>query len=145
MADPVAGTGTHRLFSHHPVALSAAPMRRAITRLALIGFVAASALGGCALLKSAFTEPTGVITIERQDFIDTFALLSVLTEDFFVEADRACAVNAWPAATCAKLPAAKDTAAALGVAVRAKIAVPESRIDWDAVKELLGVLVSLRP
>ena len=113
-------------------------------------FGACISLSGCALFKSAFTEPTGVITIERQEFIDTFALVSVLTEDFFKEADRACAHSgttqrAWPAATCANVPTAKAKAKALGVAIRAKIAVPESRIDWGAVKELLGVLVSLRP
>jgi len=107
--------------------------------------IMAMVVGGCALLKSAFTEPTGVVTIERQEFIDTFALVSVLTEDFFKEADRACAAKAWPDATCANVPTAKGKAKALGVAIRAKIAVPESRIDWGAVKELLGVLVSLRP
>ena len=131
-------------------------MRRAARLFFLAGLVAATALPGCALLKGAFTEPTGVITIERQDFIDTFAVVSVLTEDFFKEADRACEVRlyvpggarearAWPDATCANVPAAKAKAKALGVAIRAKIAVPESRIDWGAVKELLGVLVSLRP
>ena len=98
-------------------------------------------LPGCAM----FTTPTGRITIERQDFIDTFALITILAEDFFVEADRACAARAWPVETCARLPAAKAKAKALSVAVRAKIAVPETRIDWGAVKELLGVLVSLRP
>jgi hypothetical protein len=120
-------------------------MRRAILLPTLIGLAAATALGGCALLKEAFTEPTGVITIERQDFIDTWALVTVLADDLFLEADRACAARAWPVVTCDKLPAAKAQAKAVGVAVRAKIAVPESRIDWGAVKELLGVLVSLRP
>ena len=103
------------------------------------------AIGGCAAVKGYFTEPTGVITIERQDFLDTWALMTVLAEDFFMEADRACAAGAWPAVTCAKLPGAKAQAQALAVAVRAKLAVPESRFDWGAVKELLGILVSLRP
>ena len=120
-------------------------MRRARVLLPLIGLFVVSTFPGCALFKQAFTEPTGVITIERQDFIDTWALVTVLAEDFFAEADRACAAKAWPAASCANVPAAKTKAKALAVAVRAKIAVPESRIDWDAVKELLGVLVSLRP
>lgn len=120
-------------------------MRRELFLPVLVGLVAVIATVGCALLKGAFTEPTGVITIERQDFIDTFAIVSVLTEDFFKEADRACAAKAWPAATCANIPTAKAKAKALGVAIRAKIAVPEARIDWGAVKELLGVLVSLRP
>ena len=120
-------------------------MRRAARLFFLAGLVAATALPGCALLKGAFTEPTGVITIERQDFIDTFATISVLTEDFFKEADRACAAKAWPDATCVNVPAAKAKAKSLGIVIRAKIAVPESRIDWGAVKELLGVLVSLRP
>ena len=102
-------------------------------------------VSGCAAVKGYFTEPTGVITIERQDFLDTWALVTVLAEDFFTEADRACAAGAWPAVTCAKVPGAKAQAKALAVAVRAKIAVPESRFDWGAVKELLGILVSLRP
>ena len=100
---------------------------------------------GCAAMKGYFTEPTGVITIERQDFLDTWALVTVLAEDFFTEADRSCAAGAWPAVTCAKVPGAKVQAKALAVAVRAKLAVPESRFDWGAVKELLGILVSLRP
>ena len=102
-------------------------------------------VSGCAAVKGYFTEPTGVITIERQDFLDTWALVTVLAEDFFTEAGRACAAGAWPAVTCAKVPGAKAQAKALAVAVRAKIAVPESRFDWGAVKELLGILVSLRP
>ena len=102
-------------------------------------------VSGCAAVKGYFTEPTGVITIERQDFLDTWALVTVLAEDFFTEADRACAAGAWPALTCAKVPWAKTQAQALAVAVRAKLAVPESRFDWGAVKELLGILVSLRP
>ena len=113
-------------------------------RLAL-GVALMLTVSGCAAVKGYFTEPTGVITIERQDFLDTWALVTVLAEDFFMEADRACAAGAWPAVTCAKLPEAKAQAKALAVAVRAKIAVPESRFDWGAVKELLGILVSLRP
>ena len=113
-------------------------------RLAL-GVALILTVSGCAAVKGYFTEPTGVITIERQDFLDTWALVTVLAEDFFTEADRSCAAGAWPAVTCAKLPEAKAQAKALAVAVRAKIAVPESRFDWGAVKELLGILVSLRP
>jgi hypothetical protein len=114
-------------------------MRTLLLALVLLSLV------GCAAVKSIFTEPTGVITIERQDFLDTWALVTVLAEDFFAEADRACAAGSWPPVTCAKLPGAKVQAKALAVAVRAKIAVPESRFDWGAVKELLGILVSLRP
>ena len=114
-------------------------------KIAALILVVTLAVSGCASLKAMFTEPTGVITIPRQDFVDTWALVTVLAQDFFAEADRACAAGAWPPVTCAKLPGAKAQAKALAVAVRAKIAVPESRVDWAAIKELLGVLVSLHP
>jgi len=114
-------------------------------RRLIVWVAVAWALTGCAAIKGLFTEPTGLITIERQDFLDTWALVSVLAEDFFTEADRACAAGAWPATTCANLPKAKTQAKAIAVAVRAKIAVPESRLDWGAIKDFLGVLVSLRP
>src|SRR3990167_8836331 len=59
-------------------------------RLAL-GVALMLTVNGCAAVKGYFTEPTGVITIERQDFLDTWALVTVLAEDFFRGAGRACA------------------------------------------------------
>ncbi len=114
-----------------------------MTRILLLVLLSLSL--GCSSIKGMFTESTGTVTIERQDFLDTWGLVTVMAEDFFAEADRACAAGAWPAVTCAKLPGAKVQAKAIAVAVRAKIAVPESRLDWGAIKGLLGVLVSLRP
>lgn len=116
-------------------------MQRIVVVIVVVGL----ASSGCAAVRGIFTEPTGLITIERQDFLDTWALVMVLAEDFFAEADRACTAGAWPPITCAKLPGAKGQAKAIAIAVRAKIAVPESRLDWGAIKDFLGVLVSLRP
>jgi len=49
-------------------------------RLAL-GVALILTVSGCAAVKGYFTEPTGVITIERQDFLDTWALVTVLAEE----------------------------------------------------------------
>ncbi|HAM41127.1 MAG TPA: hypothetical protein DCP69_07255 [Candidatus Omnitrophica bacterium] len=114
-------------------------MRRLLAILLVAGL-----LSGCAAMKGIFTEPTGQITMERQEFIDAWALVQVLGEDFFALADAACADRTWPADRCRKLPEAKRQAAAIVVGVRAKLAVPESRVDWGTVMKFLGVLTSLR-
>jgi len=107
-------------------------------------FLMIGLISGCAAMKGVFTEPTGQITMERQEFVDAWALVQVLGEDFFALADAACADRTWSAERCRKLPEAKRQAAAIVVGVRAKLAVPESRIDWGTVMKFLGVLTSLR-
>jgi len=88
-------------------------------------------LGGCAF----FTKPTGLITIERQQFINTWAVVKVLyarlRERFDGPAEELALVD--------------RQARALAVQIDAKIAVPESEIDWAVVKEFLSVLVGLVP
>ena len=108
---------------------------------ALLVWSAAIAVVGCETSKRLFTEPTGLITIERQAFIDTWAMVTVLAEDYFADAEATCAARQ----TCARVTEAKARAAHIAVNVRAKIAVPESRLDWAAVKDFIGILVSLRP
>jgi hypothetical protein len=94
-----------------------------------------SLTGGCAAVHSVFTNPTGLITIDRQEFVNTYARVKVLytrlranfqgTPDELREIDRA--------------------ANALSIQIEAKIAVPESEIDWAVVVKMLEALVSLVP
>ena len=102
-------------------------------------------LTGCSLVSSAFTKPTGRITIERQSFINTYALLKVLTIRMLADADAACDSRIWPIHTCEQLKDTKRELQRLDLSIQAKIEVPESEIDWAVVMKVIGALASLRP
>lgn len=93
---------------------------------------------GCVLL----TEPTGRITIDRQEFINTYATVKVLYLRLRSQAQLACERGE---VDCDELRGIDKAAKALNVQIEAKIAVPESEIDWAVVMELLKALVSLVP
>ena len=97
---------------------------------------------GCALVHSAFTNPTGTITIERQQFVNTYAVVKVLYTRLRAQAQLACERGE---VDCQELVSVDKQVKALNVQIEAKIAVPESEIDWETVKELLKALVSLVP
>lgn len=100
---------------------------------------------GCALVKDTFTNPTGNITIPRQQFINTYAYLKVLTKGLLEDAHQACAGNLWPASTCLKLQDTERELKILDLNIQAKIEVPESEIDWEVVIGIIKGLASLRP
>lgn len=104
-------------------------------------------LAGCTTTREVFTNPTGNITIERQQFVNTFATVKVLWKRLRANAELACAsAPAGEVGPCfAKLREIDDQAKALSIQIEAKILVPESEIDWEVVKDLLGMIVGLVP
>jgi len=105
----------------------------------------ALALSGCTVAKEFFTDPTGRITIERQEFIDFYATTRVLYRRLYEHLDDLCAKGEAPERTCQRLPLLHEQVRELDIRIQAKIEVPESRIDWANVAKLLGALISLVP
>lgn len=108
-------------------------MRRLLSTLILATVLATTP--GCALVHSVFTNPTGRITIDRQEFINTYAVVKVLYQR----------MRANFKGSPQELLEIDREARALSVQIEAKIAVPESEIDWAVVAKLLGALISLVP
>ena len=105
-------------------------------------------LAGCGTVHGAFTRETGVITIPRQDFINSWAVVKVLYKQLRAEAETYCLAKPTPEArgSClGNLHSLDTNAKVLALQVDAKIEVPESEIDWKVVKEFLGLLVGLVP
>ncbi len=98
----------------------------------------ALALSGC----TAFMQPTGTITIERQEFINTYAVVRVLYTRMREQAQAACERGE---IDCQQLVEIDKTVKHLNTSIEAKIAVPESEIDWAVVRSFLGVLIGLAP
>ena len=95
-------------------------------------------VSGCTIL----TTPTGRITIERQEFINTYAVVKVLYTRLRVQAQLACERGE---VDCDELRRIDIEVRKLNTTIEAKIAVPESEINWAVVKELLGMIVGLIP
>lgn len=112
----------------------------AVAGLALVG-----SLSGCTIAKEFMTEPTGRVTIDRQEFIDFYATTKVLYRRMYEHVDALCAKGEAPERTCQRLPILHEEIRALDVRIQAKIEVPESRIDWNNVAKLLGVLIGMVP
>jgi hypothetical protein len=102
---------------------------------------------GCGTTKAAFTNPTGNITIPRQEFINTYALVKVMWKSLRENAELACAsAPAGEVSPCfARLRDIDGQAKALSFQIEAKIAVPESEIDWAVVMGLLKAVIGLIP
>jgi hypothetical protein len=113
--------------------------------LLLVATIVILLFTGCAGVQTPFTKPTGVITIPRQDFINTYASLKVLTESLVADAERGCSTKVLDAQFCTALPGMIGELKQIDNTIQAKIAVPESEINWDTIAKLIGVLVSLKP
>lgn len=111
-------------------------------RLAALLLAVAIAVSGCAGTRALFTNPTGLITIERQEFVNTYAIVKVLYRRMYVQAQRACERGEM---NCEEVALLDRTARQLAVRIDAKIETPESEIDWAVVKDMLGILVGLVP
>jgi hypothetical protein len=100
-------------------------------------------LSGCALTKSAFTNPTGIITVERQEFLDTYAKIKAIYLMAVDQVARGCQAGQFPEDFCLKAANVHQEAKALDLAVQAKIAVPESKLDWATIGTMVGLLAKL--
>ena len=103
--------------------------------------------GGKNLAKDVFTNPTGHITIPRQDFINSYALIKVLWKDIRHNSELACVrgPEEQVAACLTRLREIDAQAKQLAYQIEAKVAVPESEIDWAVVMGLLKAIVGLVP
>lgn len=111
-----------------------------IIRLAFGGLLAVAALSaGCGVL----TKPSGAITIERQDFVNAYARVKVLYWRAADIASRACAGGHWAPAECAKAAELHSQAKKLVTEIDAKLAVPESEIDWARIMRILELAVDI--
>lgn len=103
--------------------------------------------GGKNLAKDVFTNPTGNITIPRQDFVNSYALVKVLWKDIRHNAELTCVrgPEEQMAPCLIRLREIDAQAKQLAYNIDAKIATPESEIDWAVVMGLLKAIVSLVP
>jgi len=58
-------------------------------------------------------------------------------------AERACSTGQWPRAECAKAAQLHEQAKRLGSEVEAKLATPESEVDWGRVMKLLELALDI--
>lgn len=104
--------------------------------------LAAVLLSGCTIASEYFTEPTGRVCVDRQQFIDDYAVLKVLYKMLREDAQARCERGE---RTCDDLPLVDAQAKAISIRVQAKIEVPESELDKAAIKDLIKALISLAP
>ncbi len=112
--------------------------------------VAVLLLSGCAtgqLAHDTFTNPTGNITVPRQEFINSYAVVKVLWKSLRENAELACTTApAGKVGPCFdKLHEIDARAKVLAIQIEAKIAVPESEIDWAVVTGILSAIIGLVP
>lgn len=115
-------------------------VRRAAQAAVLASMILA--FPGCALVSDAFTNPTGNITIPRQEFINTYATVKVLYLRMRAHAETLCRKGELD---CDELLKLDQDIKAVAIQIEKKIAVPEAEIDWAMVEKLLGALISLVP
>lgn len=94
---------------------------------------------GCAL----FTRPVPTISVERQKFINAYARANVLYATVAEKMTQLCAAGTIDRQECARMAAVHERAKALDAEIRAKLAVPESEVQWDRVMKLLELAVDL--
>jgi hypothetical protein len=101
-------------------------------------------LAGC----GTFTKPTGRITVDRQDFIDSYALAKVLYQRVRSAGETYCLERQPPQARvdCMVELSKLDSQAKLAsLEIEAKIAVPESEVDWGTIVTLLRLIAAMVP
>ncbi len=109
-----------------------------LVAIGLFALTLSFTLAGC----STFMRPTGTITIERQEFINTYAVVRVLYTRMREQAQAACERGE---VDCQQLAEIDKTVKHLNASIEAKIAVPESEIDWGVVRSVLSALIGLAP
>lgn len=93
----------------------------------------------CALL----TRPSETVTVERQQFLNAYARATVLYAKAAERMAALCRADTLDRQECARMAAIHEQAKALDAEVRAKIAVPESEVDWARVMRLLELALEL--
>lgn len=84
-----------------------------------------------------------MITVPRAQFIETYARARQLYVVIYGHAQEACRGNVLPAKKCAEIADLHEHAKAIDFEVQAKIAVPETELDWQMIEKVLGFAVKL--
>ena len=103
--------------------------------LALVLIVAT----GCGIL----TKPAERISVERQQFLNSYARARVLYATVAERMTRLCAQQRIELAECARMASVHEQAKALDAEIQAKLAVPESEVDWGRIMRLLELALEL--
>jgi len=95
--------------------------------------IAAVLLTGC----SVVTKPTGVVTIPRQDFVNSFALAKAIYLKGAERVQALCVAELLSPQRCQAARETDEAAKRLDLEVQAKLLVPESEINWDVILRML--------
>jgi len=103
--------------------------------------------GGCAAAKGWFTTPTGQITVDRQEFLDTWGLVRQLGAAYLAgeRAKANCSTPSQDVARCLLVSDAERKAKTVALYIDAKAATPETTVNKEAVQALLAAVLALRP
>ena len=93
----------------------------------------------CALI----TTPADTVTVERQQFLNAYARASILYAQVAQRMTAFCAAGQIDRQECARMATVHEQAKALDAEIRAKLAVPESDVDWSRVMRLLELALDL--
>ena len=96
-------------------------------------------LAGCSL----FTKPATRISVERQQFLNSYARAQILYGTVASRMTDLCRDGKIEREECARMAAVHEQAKALDAEIRAKLGVPESEMDWVRVMKLLELALSL--
>lgn len=121
---------------------------RALALLAGLGLAACTTAElppGQAVLPAVpfITKETGHLTMERQQFIDTWASAQVLFDGYIAQARTICAGPCADRVRCAQLPDVEAQGKVIKMTVDAKIRNPEATIDWANVAKILGLIAKM--
>ena len=90
-----------------------------------------------------FTRPAETVTVERQQFLNAYGRAQVLYAAVAQRMTAFCAEGRIDRQECARMAVVHEQAKALDAEIRAKLAVPESEVDWVRVMKLLELALDL--
>jgi hypothetical protein len=110
--------------------------------LLLSGCAASDLKPGQAVLPAVpfLTKDTGVLTIPRQPFINTWGMVQVLWSSWMTQQKAFCAAKIIPPDRCAKLPEIEEQGRIVFVTVEGKLRNPEAEIDWENVAKIAQLI-----
>ncbi len=120
-------------------------IRLGLVALLLVGCAASDLKPGQAVLPAVpfVTKETGRLTIERQEFVNTWAAAQVLFEGYVAQARVQCAGPCADRVRCAQLPDVEAQGKVIYLTVEAKLRNPEAVIDWANVAKILGLIAKM--
>lgn len=114
-------------------------MRCGAIRYISLFLIAGLLLAGC----SVFTRPASTISVERQKFVNAYARARVLYATVAERMTQFCAQGRIEREECARMASVHEQAKALDAEIQAKLAVPESEVDWNLVMRLLELALNI--